>query len=310
MLESAPIVELADDPTPDGLQAFWFTSKDGLRLRAAISPAQGVVKGSILFAPGRTEYIEKYFEFIRQMNAKGLTIAIIDHRGQGLSDRLLPNPLLGHVVDFSDYAMDMETLWPLIKDQMSGPVFLMAHSMGGAIATDLVRRGQIQFEKMACCAPMMGFAAGGAFLAGLIKILAIAGLKKLPPPGVSGGGALDPQAAKILTSDETRFDRDFRRNTLEPKLQLGGPTIGWLNAALKLHKSFWHDERLEKIKMPVLFAMAGHEKLVSNAQIQHACEIIPGAILENYPDALHEILQERDEIRNSLMNRLDAFLDV
>jgi len=310
MFETAPIVELDDDPTPNALEAFWFTAKDDLRLRAALSPAEGKNKGSILLLPGRTEYIEKYFEFIRQMNAKGLTVAVIDHRGQGLSDRLLKNRLLGHVDDFSDYAQDVETLWQLIKDKMLGPRFLLAHSMGGAIATDVARRGNIKFDKMACGSPMLGFAAGGKALATFIGILAGLGLKKIQPPGVSGGGALDPEAAKILTSDPVRFDRDIRRNTIEPKLQLGGPTVGWLNAALKLHRSFWNDGNLQKIEMPVYFAMAGKEKLVSNEQIKHACELIPNAQFEIYQDALHEIPQERDELRDQFMRRLFEFLEV
>lgn len=310
MLEPAPIVELENDPTPKGLQMFWFRADDGLRLRAAICPAIGQAKGSILFAPGRTEYIEKYFEFIREMTAKGLTVAVIDHRGQGLSERLLANSLLGHVDDFANYSRDLETLWAIIEDKMPGPRFLMAHSMGGAIATDLVRRGNIRFDKLAASAPMMGFAGVSGFQKNLIAILSALSLKKLQPPGVSGGGALDPEAAKVLTSDTMRFDRDIRRNTIEPKLQLGGPTVGWLSAAIRLHKSFEKPGGLHGVELPVYFASASLEALVSNLAIEQSCKNIPQAKCEEIKGSLHEILQECDAIRDRFMDRLFKFTGV
>jgi len=310
MLNPAPIVELDDDPTPEGLKAFWFSSDDGLRLRAAICLAIGTPKGSVLFSPGRTEYIEKYFEFIRQMTAKGLTVAVIDHRGQGLSDRLLADPLLGYVGDFSDFAMDMETLWPLIEEQMPGPHYLMSHSMGGAIAIDLLRRKKLKFERLIASAPMMGFAEDSFAMRALVTVFSALGLKKLQPPGVSGGGALDPEAAKVLTSDPVRFDRDLRRCTQEPKLQLGGPTIGWLHAALNLYKSLAKKDGFSKIDTPVYFGIAEREALVSNQAMKQACQEIPNAEFEIYQDSLHEILQERDEIRDKFMAKTFALIGV
>jgi lysophospholipase len=310
MLDPAPIIELDDDPTPEGLKAFWFKSVDGLQLRAAICPAKGTPKGSILFSPGRTEYIEKYFEFIRQMNAKGLTVAVIDHRGQGLSDRLIVNPLLGHVDNFSDFAMDLETLWPLIEGQMPAPHYLMSHSMGGAVAIDLLRRGNLKFEKLIASAPMLGFAEDSFSMRALVAVFSTIGLKKLQPPGVSGGGALDPEAAKVLTSDPVRFDRDLRRCTQEPKLQLGGPTIGWLKASLQLFKSFTKQDGFNKIHTPVYFGIAEREALVSNQAMKQACQEISNAEFEVYQDSLHEILQERDEIRDKFMAKAFELIGV
>ncbi|MBL1431598.1 MAG: alpha/beta hydrolase [Robiginitomaculum sp.] len=310
MRDLAPIVELDDDPTPKGLKAFWFSSDDGLQLRAAICPAIGTPKGSILFSPGRTEYIEKYFEFIRQMNAKGLTVAVIDHRGQGLSDRLLADPLLGYVDSFSDFAMDIETLWPLIEQQMPSPHYLMAHSMGGAIAVDVLRRGKLKFERLIASAPMMGFAEDSFSMRALVAVFAAIGLKKLQPPGLSGGGALDPEAAKVLTSDPVRFDRDLRRCTQQPKLQLGGPTIGWLHAALSLHKSLAKQNGFNKICTPVYFGIAEREALVSNQAIKQACKELPNAEFEIYQDSLHEIIQERDEIRDKFMAKAFTLMGV
>ncbi len=312
MHESAPIIELDDDPTPKAIQVFWFHAKDGTRLRAALCPADPNVppKGSILFVPGRTEYIEKYFEFIREMTVRGICVATLDLRGQGLSDRPLDNPLLGHVRSFDEYAQDIETLWPLIKDQMPGPHVLMAHSMGGAIACDLLRRGNVPMTQFAASSPLLGFANAGGFLRGLIKFLYWLGCKGFSPPGLSGGGALDPAAAKVLTSDPVRFDRDIRRNTVEPKLQLAGPTVGWLCAALRVFEELDTAEGFGKITIPVHFTYAGREALVSNDAIIKACRKMPNATCVQSPDALHELFQERDALRKPFIQNLFALLGV
>ena len=52
--------------------------------------------------PGRAEFIEKYFEVVRDARARGFAVAMLDWRGQGLSERALPNARKGHVHDFSN----------------------------------------------------------------------------------------------------------------------------------------------------------------------------------------------------------------
>ena len=57
---------------------------------------------------GRAEFIEKYFETVRDLRARGFAVATIDWRGQGLSERALRDPRKGHVRNFSEYERDLE----------------------------------------------------------------------------------------------------------------------------------------------------------------------------------------------------------
>ncbi len=54
--------------------------------------------------------IEKFFEVIGDLRARGFAVATIDWRGQGGSQRLLPDPRKGHIGDFSAYQLDLEVL--------------------------------------------------------------------------------------------------------------------------------------------------------------------------------------------------------
>lgn len=90
----------------------------------------------IVVCPGRIESYVKYAELAYDLVHMGFDVLIIDHRGQGLSGRMLPDTHRGHVDRFSDYVDDFAAFWQ--QDVQPGPWrkrYILAHSMGGAIST-------------------------------------------------------------------------------------------------------------------------------------------------------------------------------
>ena len=69
--------------------------KDGYDGRI-ISQWEGVKQSYLL-------YEETLFDFARQ----GFNLYMMDHRGQGLSERLTPDSHVGHVNDFYNYTLDL-----------------------------------------------------------------------------------------------------------------------------------------------------------------------------------------------------------
>src|ERR1700742_4986976 len=97
MAETAPLIETADAKAPPGGVAEWFAGAGAAKLRAAIWTPKGArVRGTIVLSGGRTEPIEKYYEFIGECLARGFVVLAHDWRGQGLSRRDLTDPLKGH----------------------------------------------------------------------------------------------------------------------------------------------------------------------------------------------------------------------
>ena len=86
-----------------------MTARDGVRLRVGLWPKRDA-RGTVLIFPGRTEYVEKYGRAASEFAARGYAVATIDWRGQGLSERLIDDPLTGHVFDFADYQIDVAAL--------------------------------------------------------------------------------------------------------------------------------------------------------------------------------------------------------
>src|SRR5207342_3686490 len=93
MLEPAPLIETPDAKAPAGGEASWYTGAGAARLRAALFTPPGRPRGSIVLSGERTEPIEKYYEVIGELMDRGFVVLAHDWRGQGLSQRDLPDPL-------------------------------------------------------------------------------------------------------------------------------------------------------------------------------------------------------------------------
>ena len=118
----------------DGAVTGKITTPDGVELRFARWDSPGSGKGTVCVFSGRGEFIEKYFETVRELRRRGFAVATMDWRGQGHSSRQLPDPRKGHVESFSEFEIDVETfMQQVVLPDCPPPYFALAHSMGGAV---------------------------------------------------------------------------------------------------------------------------------------------------------------------------------
>ena len=235
MLEAAPFhSEIAD--APEGTRAFRLTASDGVRIRVAHMPSDGE-KGTVLLFPGRTEYIEKYGRVGQDLARAGYHVLVVDWRGQGLSDRLLPEIRLGHVELFADYQADVAAVVEAADAlELPKPRFLLAHSMGGCIGLRAVMDG-LPVAAAAFSGPMWGIQFSG-FLRPAAWALSWSGsrvgLGGRCAPGTKPESyiATETFETNLLTRDRTTFEWMQSQVAADPGFQLGGPTLKWVNAAL------------------------------------------------------------------------------
>src|SRR3954471_3273541 len=104
------LVSIPANPVPDDVVTGMLKTSDGVTLRFARWHPPPGRKGTVCVFQGRAECIEKYFETVRELRARGFAVAMIDWRGQGGSERALSDPRKGHIGDFSEYERDAEAL--------------------------------------------------------------------------------------------------------------------------------------------------------------------------------------------------------
>ncbi len=305
-------MQVVQDPLMDaleGLETFRVLGPDDKTIRAAFVPYLGEQpRGSVILAPGRTEYIEKYAETISDLVARGFHVLTVDHRGQGWSDRLGATAHAGHLDSFSKAAEHMALAVAAVSDKLTGKRILLSHSMGGAICLEALLTNAIpNVVGAAFSAPMWGILAppGMSLLA---KSLAAAGKAKDVAPSLPTTWQPEAFEANQVTHDPKRFARNNALMLEEPALQIAGPTNGWLDEAMKTMASFT-PARLAQISIPILVVSAEGETIVDNATHVRICGQVAHGQLRVVAGSKHELLHEVDAIRAAFWAHFDTWAD-
>lgn len=297
---------------PAGMEAAIVAAPDGLRLRLAFLPPKGGGKGTVFVLQGRAEFIEKYGEVFAELHARGFAVAALDWRGQGGSERQLRNPRKGHVEDFDDYLLDLDTLIAEAERRgMPKPFGILAHSTGACIALMAAGRGEARFRRMVMTAPLTGIA--GLKRPGAARVLARAltsiGLSTFFVPGGSGQSVSEkPFEGNVLTSDPGRYATAHRWLEAEPSLAIGDPTIGWADAAFDAMADFHEENFGRENRTPILMLLAGADQVVDTAASEALAQSMRETSAIILAGARHEILMENDAIRMRFWTAFDAFM--
>jgi lysophospholipase len=306
------LISIPANPVPDDAVAGNIKTRDGVNLRYARFPPPRGRKGTVCLLQGRAEFIEKYFETVRDLRARGFAVATLDWRGQGLSDRRLSDRNKGYVRDFSQYATDLETFMEqVVLPDCPPPIYALAHSMGGAIVIRACHDGSRWFERVVLSAPMIALprknlTAMAAPLARLMRYVGRGGAY-IPGGGPRASGTED-FIGNAVTSDPVRFARNAAVLQEEPALGLGSPTIAWTDSAFKQMNQFRSRGYPSQIRQPILMVAAGSDAVVSTPAIeQFGFHLLAGRHLI-LAGSQHEILQEQDQYRAQFWAAFDAFV--
>jgi len=296
---------------PPGFVWGSFHAPDGAQLRWGHLPSDRPRAACVLVG-GFTECIEKYFETIVDLAARGLSVWCLDWRGQGGSERprrwpSRPRPRLGDR-DASDLALFTNTL-----PQARLPRLLIAHSMGGAIALVCLRQFSGLFDGAILSAPMLGIRTGRLprrVARGITGAARISGLGLCFIPGAARWRPTripSPERSRI-SSDPERCRVQYGWFSAQSKLRVDAPTYGWLDSAFRLATRVSQPHFLSGIDIPILLASAGIELFVDPKAHHRAARLLPNCTLIELPDSKHEPFLEQDAIRNRWLDAIDGFV--
>ena len=312
--EGPKFVILPSNPAPEGLRGGYFTTPDKIRIRYATFPkTEGAAKGTVCLVHGRTEYIEKYFETIADFQRRGFAVATFDWRGQGGSDRLIANRMLGYVRSFDEYWTDLRSIHAnVLLPDCPGPYYLVGHSMGGLVSLLTATRDRMMFDRVFLSAPMIGLDrqpmsfSGMALLADTLSLL---GMGQVPV----GRDADEVPSEKLfannpLTSDLGRYMRMVETYRQHPEITIGEPTFRWAAAAMHAMARAAQDKFPLAIKVPVLMLAAARDNVVSTAWTEQLGLRMRTGRHTVIPAARHELFMETDAIRAQVFAAFDAFI--
>lgn len=300
---------------------FWRQRKEGefigaqgmpIRFVQLCSPAHDRV---VVISTGRIESYVKYPEVAYDLFHCGYDVMIMDHRGQGLSGRLLEDSHRGHVLQFDDYVSDFTRFWQLyVAPGAYRQRLALAHSMGGAILALFLAANPGACDAAALCAPMFGIRLP---MPGWLAWRILQWAERRPAMReryAVGTGAWRPRPFTVntLTHSHQRYQRSLRHYADFPQLRVGGPTYHWVREGLLAGNQVLANA--SAITTPVLLLQAGEEKIVDNrshhafcqamAAAGHPCVGVRPIVIEG---ARHEMLFEEDSLRARALGLVSDF---
>ena len=265
----------------EGRQIYWQAWRADVPTRAAIVLAHGAAEHS-----GRYGYV------IERLVPAGYPIWALDHHGHGRSEgRRAVIDRMRHAVADLDTLVDMAA-----AEQPDAPLFLLGHSMGGAIALSYTFEQQRKLDALILSAPAATLETTSA------PVRLIGRLLSAVAPGL-GVYDVDPSTISRDPDEVSAYAND----PLVYQGKLPARTVAELTAAIETFP-----ERVEKIVLPLLVMHGGADEITpdSASRMVHERASSADKRLEIYEGFYHEIFNEpkpdRDRVLDDLLDWIDA----
>jgi lysophospholipase len=313
------------------IDAFWqegvfssFNGIDQIRINYATF-IHDDVQESIVLVTGRTESYVKYQELAYDLYHQGYNVFIIDHRGQGLSQRLLKDKQKGYVINFDDYAHDLKKFIDevVVSNSTDIPLpkpHILAHSMGGAIAVRMMQLYPTLVKSAVLTSPMIAVN-NGNIPNWLGKAIIKIGDKLNAWFSDEANYFMGQTGFKNVTFAENELCQSEVRYKIfvdiynnNEEIQLGGVTTHWLKEAISANNNIF--DNLDKLIAPILVMQSGSDTIVSNDAQNEFCQQLHKKNSASCPEgkpftinnALHELMFEKDQYRSPAIKKaLDWF---
>lgn len=267
-------------------------------------------QGAVVLVNGFSETYLMYDDLARPLVDAGFRVYTYDHRGQGVSDRLLPEVDVGYVEAFSDYVDDLETfVAQVVRPSETGPLDLVAHSTGGLIAVHFEAKHPGTFRRLVLSAPFFELNSRWAptWLAKALVTAscAIGRCDRFAP----SQGNFTPDTYKFetnhLTHSKARFDlmRDFVWKN--PALLIRGASSGFLRETIRAGEQV--PALASRVKAQVLLLQAGVDDYVLPGRQDLFCATT-NCEKVRFENAYHELFFEGEDVRGKVLETTLKFL--
>lgn len=284
-------------------------------------------KKCLIISSGRSESYLKYKELSFDLFNLGFTVFLLDHRGQGLSERILENPHKGYVENFQYYVDDLA----IFVDEIVNPhctnngkinkSYLLAHSMGGAIAARYLQDYPDNIQAAVLSSPMLGFNSDGIpnVMAELLVKITVQINQLLDNTPWYFLGQKDYVNYSFtdneLMHSALRFQQFSQLYHETPVIQLGGITVKWLTESITALETIF--AKVDNITTPTFVIQAGSDKIINNQAQDDFCQQLHQAQPQSCPngkplvikEAYHELFFESDIYRQQALTAVVSWFE-
>lgn len=239
---------------------------------------------------GYGEHAGRYEHVAKRWHDKKIASYAVDLRGHGKSPGAR-----GHIDRFTDYHRDVDALVDHVVEQ-GGPVAVLGHSMGGLLATHWVLSGRgNDLAGLVLSSPYLGLALEvPAIKLKLGDVMSSIWPSFAQPSGLKGADVTrDPELAALYDSDP---------------LNLSKVTSRWFTESNEAMASV--HRRAGQLSLPTLLLYGGADRVASADATDRFAAALTGAdkTSERMDGCYHELLNEPEEVRNAVADRMADWL--
>ena len=268
-----------------------FEGRDGLWLHWRAWLPDGDPRAHVVISHGAGEHGDRYERLAERLVAEGFAVWASDHRGHGHSE----GPQ-GIVDRFRNAVADLDAVMDLASLERPGRrMFMLGHSMGGAIALDYALGRQDKLTGLILSAPAAALDPDSAASRIAAKVLSelVPGLPvhELDTSGISR----DP--------DEVRA---YEEDPLIDRGRMRARTVGELVNAFERFP-----EELPRLVLPMLVMHGTADRVTSPECSRMIFERAGSAdkTIELYEGYYHELINEPHPDRERVLDRIASWLD-
>lgn len=251
----------------------------------------GESRATVVIAHGLGEHGGRYQHVAAELVGKGMTVYAIDHRGHGRSGG--PRAFLDR---WRNAVADLDQLVELARRKSAGrPLFLLGHSMGGALSLAYTSMHQDKLQGLLLSGPAVALDGAPPMIGPIAKFLSLVaprlGLFGIDPSLVSR----DPAAAGAYAADPLNCHGKVPARTLAELVRL----VEFLPGALP------------RIRLPLLIMHGTDDKLAGVEGSEGVIDSVASAdkTLLLYEGLYHEVFNEFPADRMKVLADMSGWLD-
>jgi len=236
----------------------------------------------------------------------------MDWRGQGLSHRPLADRGKGHIDNFGTYLADLQLfLEEIVAPTARRPILGLCHSMGAHIMMrELAENGSGPFSAGVFVAPMTALRREAMLRSVLMLMPEVPVVEERYLFGTGPFLLLAREFhSNFVTHDEWRYRFTEDWFAADPRLTMGGPTVGWSRQAARSMSAALAPGYLERIDLPVLLITAGEDRLIDSRTHGPVTARLRQCEHVTFAGARHEVMMETDDLRAQFWQAFDRLAE-
>jgi len=262
----------------------------GLELYTQAWLPAGDPRALVVLSHGASEHSGRYGWVGEQLAARGFAVHALDHRGHGRSEG--PRAL----VDRLDYVVaDLDALMDEATAAHPGrPVYLLGHSMGGAVALSYAIRHQERLDGLVLSAPLAALEAASPVTRIAGRVLSVIA----PRLGVY-------QVDSTAVSRDPEVVRDYQQDPLNYHGKLPARTVAELTGAIEKYPA-----EVPRLELPMLVMHGTDDRItpIAGSEMVHERAASRDKAFTRYDGLYHELLNEpeRQQVLDEIADWIDA----